>query len=81
MQSFISGYEFEKYVLENNGDKRVRVFSTSNLLNVMIYVHIWAKQSLRDIIDSLKSKKNLWYLPGVISLSRNDSSHALMKRS
>ncbi|MDY6895897.1 MAG: IS4 family transposase [Thermotogota bacterium] len=81
MQSFISGYEFEKYVSENNGDKGVRVFSMRNLLNVMLYVHIGAKQSLRDIIDSLKSKKNLWYHLGIISLSRNNLSHALMKRS
>ena len=81
MQSFISGYEFEKYVSEHNGDKGVRVFRTRNLLNVMLYVHIGAKQSLRDIIVSLKSKKNLWYHLGIISLSRNNVSHALMKRS
>jgi Domain of unknown function (DUF4372) len=60
MQAFISGYEFEKYVLEYNGDKGIKKFSTRNLLNLMLYVHIGAKQSLRDIIDSLKSKKNLW---------------------
>ncbi len=60
MQSFISGYDFKKYVSEYNGDKGVRAFSTRNLLNVMFYVHVGAKQSLRDIIDSLRSKKNLW---------------------
>jgi len=61
MQSFISGYEFEKYVSEYKGDKGVKNFSTRNLLNVMLYVHIGVKQSLRDIVDSLSSKKNLWY--------------------
>ncbi|MCP4762866.1 MAG: IS4 family transposase [archaeon] len=80
MQSLISGYEFEKYVSKHNGDKGVKVFSTKNLLNVMLYVHIGAKQSLRDIVDSLESKKNLWYHLGLTSLSRNNLSHALMKR-
>ncbi len=80
MQSFISGYEFEKYVSEYNGDKGVKIFSTRNLLNLMLYVHIGSKQSLRDIVDSLKSKKNLWYHIGLKSISRNNLSHALMKR-
>lgn len=80
MQSFISGYDFEKYVSEYNGDKGVRIFNTRNLLNIMLYVHIGAKQSLRDIVDSLESKKNLWYHLGIKSISRNNLSHALMKR-
>jgi hypothetical protein len=61
MQSFISGYDFKKVVSEHNGDKGIRMFSTSNLLSVMLYVHMASKQSLRDIIDSLESKSNLWY--------------------
>ena len=81
MQSFISGYEFEKYVSEHNGDKGVRIFNTRTLLNVMLYVHIATKQSLRDIIDSLESKKNLWYHLGLKSISRNNLSYALMNRS
>ena len=80
MQSFISGYEFEKYISDHNGDKGIKTFSTRNLLNIMLYVHVGAKQSLRDIVDSLKSKKNLWYHLGLRSLSRNNLSHALMKR-
>ncbi len=80
MQSFISGYEFEKYVSEYSGDKGVRTFKTRNLLNVMLYVHIGTKQSIRDIIDSLNSKKNLWYHIGLKSISRNNLSHALMRR-
>jgi len=47
----------------------------------MLYVHIAAKQSLRDIIDSLESKSNLWYHLGLKSLSRNNLSHALKNRS
>jgi hypothetical protein len=39
LQAFISGYDFKKLVSEHNWDKGVRVFSTRNLLNVMLYVH------------------------------------------
>ena len=55
LQEKISGYDFKKVVNEHNGDKGVRVFNTRNLLNVMLYVHIATKKSLRDIIDSLKT--------------------------
>jgi len=80
MQSFISGYDFKNAVSEYNGDKGVKVFSTKNLLSVMLYVHMAAKQSLRDVIDSLESKRNLWYHLGLRSLSRNNLSYALQNR-
>jgi len=80
MQSFISGYDFEKVVSEHNGDKGIKMFSTKNLLSVMLYVHMTSKQSLRDIVDSLESKSNLWYHLGLKSLSRNNLSYALKKR-
>ena len=81
MQSIISGYDFKKVVSEYEGDKGIRSFSTRNLLSVMLYVHMAAKQSLRDIIDSLESKSNLWYHLGLSSLSRNNISYALKNRS
>ena len=59
MQALIFGYDFQKIVKEYNGDKGVRRFSTRNLLNVMLYVHMAQKHSLRDIVDSLRSKMNL----------------------
>lgn len=80
MQSFISGYELKNTISEYNGNKGIRVFSTQNLLSVMLYVHMAAKQSLRDIIDSLESKRYLWYHLGIKSLSRNNLSYALMNR-
>jgi hypothetical protein len=80
MQSFISGYDFKNTVSEYNGDKGIKVFSTKNLLSVMLYVHMAAKQSLRDVIDSLESKRNLWYHLGLRSLSRNNLSYALQNR-
>jgi len=80
MQSFIWGYDFKKVVSEHNGDKGIRMFSTKNLLSVMLYVHMASKQSLRDILDSLESKSNLWYHLGLKSLSRNNLSHAMKKR-
>ncbi len=81
MQSFISGYDFNNVVSEHNGDKGIRVFSTQNLLSVMLYVHMSGKRSLRDIIDSLESKMNLWYHLGIKSLSRNNLSYSLKNRS
>lgn len=81
MQSFIWGYDFNKAVAEHDGDKGIKKFSTKNLLSVMLYVHLASKQSLRDIIDSLESKSNLWYHLGLKTLSRNNLSHALMTRS
>jgi len=81
MQSFILGYEFKKLVSEHGGDKGVKSFTTRNLLSVMLYVHMTSKQSLRDIVDSLASKSNLWYHLGLNSLSRNNLSHALKNRS
>ncbi|MGC9385080.1 MAG: IS4 family transposase [Kosmotogaceae bacterium] len=80
MQSFISGYDFKNAVSEYNGDKGIKVFSTKNLLSVMLYVHMAAKQSLRDVIDSLESKQNLWYHLGLQSLSRNNLSYSLRNR-
>lgn len=47
----------------------------------MLYVHMSGKKSLRDIIDSLESKMNLWYHLGIKSLSRNNLSYSLKNRS
>ena len=47
----------------------------------MLYVHMSAKQSLRDTVDSLVSKKKLWYHLGIRSISRNNLSHSLKMRS
>ena len=81
MQSLISGYDFKNVVSEHNGDKGIKMFSTKNLLSVMLYVHMASKQSLRDIVDSLQSKDSLWYHLGLKSLSRNNLSHSLKNRS
>lgn len=81
MQSLISGYDFKKAVSEYNGDKGTRVFKTKNLLSVMLYVQMASKHSLRDIVDSLESKKYLWYHLGIKTVSRNNLSYALKNRS
>jgi IS4 transposase len=80
MQSIISGYDFKKLVSKFEGDKGVKSFTTENLLSVMLYMHMSSKQSLRDIVDSLVSRSNLWYHLGIKSLSRNNLSHALKNR-
>lgn len=81
MQSLISGYDFKKIVSEHKGDKGIRVMSTRNLLNIMLYVHVASKQSLRDIVCSLESKSHLWYHLGLTSVSRNNLAHAMKNRS
>ena len=81
MQSLISGYDFKKIVFEHHGDKGIRVLSTRNLLDIMVYVHVASKQSLRDIVLSLQSKTNLWYHLGLKSVSRNNLAHAMKNRS
>lgn len=81
MQSIIFGYDFKKTVNQHNGDKGIKEFTTANLMSVMLYVHLAAKQSLRDIVDSLLSKQDTLYHLGLTSLSRNNLSYALQKRS
>ena len=81
MQSIIFGYDFRKTVNEYNGDKGIRSLTTANLMSIMLYVHMARKQSLRDIVDSLMSKRNLWYHLGLTSISRNNLSYALQNRS
>ena len=46
----------------------------------MLYTHVSMKQSLRDICNGLTSKMNYWYHLGLRSVSRNNLSHAMMKR-
>jgi hypothetical protein len=58
MQELISRYNFQKIVSMNNGDKNVKIFTTHNLLTIMLYAQMTAKMSLRDICDGLKSKMN-----------------------
>lgn len=81
MQQFISRFNFEKLVSEYKSDKNVRSFTTWNLLQVMIYTQLDLKRSLRDICMSLESNMNRWYHLGLRSISRNNLSNSLMKRS
>ena len=47
----------------------------------MLYAQLTGKTSLRDICTGLCSVKNRWYHLGLTSLSRNNLSHSLAKRS
>jgi hypothetical protein len=81
MQQFIPRFHFEKLVSEHKTDKNVRSFTTWNLLQVMMYAQLDLKKSLRDICMSLESNINRWYHLGLRSISRNNLSNSLMKRS
>jgi hypothetical protein len=50
-------------------------------LQTMLYAHLTGKRSLRDICTGLNSMANRWYHLGLNSLSRNNLSNSLMKRS
>ena len=80
MQEIISRYDFKKVVFLNKGDKSVKSFTCMNLLTVMLYAQMTTKMSLRDICDGLRSKVNYWYHLSLMTLSRNNLSHSLMKR-
>lgn len=81
LQSFIFGYDFKNITNLHQGDRGVKTFRTRNLMSIMIYAHMTSKRSLRDIVDSLRSKRNLWYHIGLESVSRNNLSYALANRS
>ena len=81
MQQIISTFHFKKLTDEYKADKNVRSFSTWNLLQTMLYAQLTGKRSLRDICTGLGSVSNRWYHLGLTSLSRNNLSNSLAKRS
>ena len=80
-QSLFSRSVFEKLSKEHRTDKNVRTFSTWNLLTVMLYAHVSIRKSFRDICINLQSMKKRWYHLGLVSISRNNLSNSLAKRS
>lgn len=81
MQQLISTFHFKNLVNEHKADKNVRSFSTWNLLQTMLYTHLTGKRSIRDICTGLSSVSHRWYHLGLRSLSRNNLSNSLAKRS
>jgi len=81
MQQLISTFHFKNLVEEHKADKNVRSFSTWNLLQTMLYTHLTGKRSIRDICTGLSSVMHRWYHFGFTSLSRNNLSNSLAKRS
>jgi len=80
-QSLFSRSKFEKMVIDYKADKNVRTFSTWNLFTVMLFAHLTARRSFRDICTTLKSKGKRWYHLGLETISRNNLSNSLAKRS
>jgi hypothetical protein len=81
MQQLISTFHFKKIVNAYKADRNVRTFTTWNLLQVMLYAQITSKRSIRDICTGLHTVANRWYHLGLESLSRNNLSNSLAKRS
>ena len=81
LQSLFSRYEFEKLVKQEKADKNVRSFRTWDMLKVLLIAQFSQKKGIRDIETSMRSRSNYWTHLGLKSLSRNNLSNALMKRS
>ena len=81
MQELIFRFEFQKIVNIHKGDKGIKSFSSKNLMSILLFAQMTGKESIRDIIESLKTKKNQWYHLDIKSISRNNISHSLKKRS
>jgi len=81
LQQFISTFHFKNLVNEYKADKNVRRFTTWNLFQTMLYAQLTNKRSIRDICTGLSSLMNRWYHLGFVSISRNNLSNSLAKRS
>ncbi len=81
LQQLISTFKFNNLTNEYKADKNVRRFSTWNLLQTMLYAQLTNKRSIRDICTGLNSVMNRWYHLGFVSISRNNLSNSLAKRS
>jgi hypothetical protein len=80
-QSLFSRSNFEKLVKEHSADRNIRKFSTWNLFTVMLFAHLSARKSFRDICFTIQSRRKRWYHLGINAVTRNNLSNSLAKRS
>ena len=70
----ISIDEFQKIVNQFKGDRYSKCVTSWNHLQVMVYFQLAGRTSLRDVINSLKSKAKHLYHSGLVDPSRNNLS-------
>jgi hypothetical protein len=80
LMQVISMNEFKKIVHQFNGDKYSKSFTSWNHLQLMVYFQLTGRTSIRDVINSLKSKINELYHSGLKVPSRNNLSAQNSKR-
>jgi len=76
----ITDLGIEGAIRRYSGDKWVKKFNTKNHLTVMLYGQIGGKDSIRDIIHSLKVHQNKLYHLGIKGFSRSTLSESNKKR-
>ena len=67
--------KFKKVVSKYGGDKYSKTFSSWDHLQLMIYFQMAGRTSIRDVINSLKSKTKDLYHSGLAVPSRNNLSY------
>ena len=76
----ISYGKFQNLVKKYGGGRYSKNFSSWNHLQLMIYFQLAGRTSIRDVINSLKSKIKDLYHNGLIIPSRNNLSQENSKR-
>ena len=76
----ISFGKFQNSVNKFGGDRYSKNFSSWNHLQLMIYFQLAGRTSIRDVINSLKSKPSDLCHSGFVVPSRNNLSHQNSKR-
>ena len=76
----INRYEFKKQVSKYNGDYKTSRFSCFNLLSTMIFTHLKANSTIRDIVIGFGLMLKNYYHLGLKSVKRSTLSDALKLR-
>ena len=75
LMQVISIDKFKTMADKYGGDKYCKTFSSWDHLQIMIYFQLAGRTSIRDVINSLKSKATDLYHTGLVVPSRNNLSH------
>jgi len=72
----VNRLDFEKRVKEYSGDRYVKKFDCWNQFTVLLYAQLKGHDSLRDIVEGLKSHSSKLYHAGLNSVARSTLSDA-----
>ena len=75
LMQVISLNEFQKTVSKYSGDRYSKSFKSLEHLKLMVYFQLAGRSSIRDVINSLKSKAENLYHSSIKVPSRNNLSH------